>query len=344
MKYHFKIPFFILLTSFILSACHRNAVQKIDIAGRTLPPVKVLYITSVGWFHDYQSQTQLLSNGVNQYLPTQFDVIVGDVERLKNTAFWQGYDVLIYNFCHAANNDKELIKQLIKPVVELGKPVFAMHCSMHSFQYEPKWPEFLGLSTLRHEHQRRFNLHSNAHVLTKGIDTLWDLALDELYINISTNPNAEVLMTAYGIETEKTHVQSWLYQSGKGQIVGTTLGHNESTLKDKNFLRFLANGIAYLTGRDIASKQTLRVTNDISVLTADVNYPTENEKRCVIHNMFSIGGAAVNQCLTSQCGNTEKDSAKEKICHQQCALDNPWPVPETLRENCQSGKLTAPKL
>ena len=60
--------------------------------------LKVLYVTSVGWFHDYQRQTELVTTAIGERIDVDFDVIVGDTARLRDTDFALGYDVLIYNF------------------------------------------------------------------------------------------------------------------------------------------------------------------------------------------------------------------------------------------------------
>ncbi len=318
-----------------------NMVANVAESTKVSQATKILYITSVGWFHDYQQQIATLSGGINQYLNADIDVIVGDVEKLKTTDFSKGYDLLIYNFCHAAQRDEDLVQSLISPVTDKGLPLIALHCAMHSFQFDSKWPEFLGLHTLRHEKQRSMAVEKvGEHVLVQDFPDSWNLASDELYITLSQNENTTPLLHSYGIETKKHHTQAWIYQSGQGQIIGTTLGHNESTLSNNYFQRFFANSIQYLLGQELTTKAEQSVFSTVNILSKNVSYPDKAEKQCVIHNMFAIGGEKVKACVAQKC----TDASTVPECTTQCQQENPWPVPETLREACQNNELTVPNL
>jgi hypothetical protein len=229
---------------------------------------------------------------------------------------------------------------LLTPITEKGLPLIALHCAMHSFQFDLQWSEFLGLHTLRHEKQRDITVEKvGEHALIKAFPDSWDLASDELYITLSKNENTTALLQSYGVETKQNHTQAWLYKSGQGKIIGTTLGHNESTLKNTNFQRFLGNSIQYLLGLELKKAANSPLTTSINLLSKGVIYPEQQEKKCVIHNMFSIGGEKVKSCIASQC----TDSSKLAECTRQCQQDNPWPVPESLRTACQNNELTVPK-
>lgn len=351
--YIFKSTIQLLLFSSLLliSACNDNSnteakALKAAVPAKTTAPAKneqatkILYITSVGWFHDYQQQIKTISSAINQGVNAEIDVIVGDVEYLTTNDFSKGYDLLIYNFCHAAQRDEKLVKSLMSPIVDEGKPLIALHCAMHSFQYSPDWAVFLGLKTLRHEQQRSFSVEKvGSHKLIDGLPETWTLSSDELYITINQDENIVPLLHSYGVETKKLHPQAWLYQSGKGKVVGTTLGHNIETLTDANFQQFLVNSIRFLTDKDESYPVEGNHSLSLNILTEDVSYPDKKEKKCVIHNMFAIGGEKVNACVASQCS----DSSTLAQCTAQCQQDNPWPVPESLREACQNNELSVPK-
>lgn len=349
--YQFKSPLAITLLAMLLfiSACSEQSVNKSKSAEKadmqaepviSQPKSKILYITSVGWFHDYQRQIDIIGSNISKFVDADIDVIVGDVEYLKANDFSKGYDLLIYNFCHAAQRDDELVQSLISPVTEKGVPLIALHCAMHSFQFDNQWAKFLGLHTLRHEKQRSLAIEKmGSHALVNTFPDSWTLTSDELYITISQNEHITPLLQSYGIETKKNHTQAWLFQSGKGQVVGTTLGHNESTLENINFQRFLGNSVQYLLGSKLTEAATLPFASTVNLLSKSVSYPQKAEKQCVIHNMFSIGGEKVKSCIASQC----TDSSKLAECTTQCQQDNPWPVPESLREACQNNELTVPK-
>lgn len=299
-----------------------------------LEPVKVLYVTSVGWFHDYESQTRLMANAVGAHMDARLDVIVGDVERLKQADFARGYDVVVYNFCHAARRDGQLLDNLLRPAMAKGTPVLVVHCAMHSFQHMAAWPAFLGLHTLRHEKQRGLTVTRVAqHPVTAGLPERFELASDELYLNISVAGDSRPLLTAYGVESKQDQVLAWIRPVGSTELIGITLGHDETTLQDANFQRFIANAVLYLSGREAAGDGCDPGCKlELNMLSQPVRYPTPGERRCVINKMFAIGGEKVAQC-TDQCKRDGVTPAEQ--CEPQCQIDHPWPNPESLWPSCQ---------
>jgi uncharacterized protein len=336
MKKISKLIIMLAVTVFILGCSDNKGSLSNEEA--SVAPLKILYVTSAGWFHDYEKQVNIISRAINKSVNADIDVIVGDVNRIKSSGFSEGYDLLFYNFCHAAQRDEDLVESLISPVRDQGIPAIAMHCAMHSFQYTSSWPEFLGLHTLRHEQQRGFLVEkSMPHAVTEELPSSWAIASDELYITLSKNNEIIPLLTAYGIETKSDHHQAWLFSVGEGQLMGTTLGHSEESLNDDNFQSLLGRSVAFLTGRSGSDSSVKPFQTNI--LSENVRYPNRDEKRCVVHNMFSIGGKAVESCVESLCH--DKQEVDLKSCTQQCQQDNPWPVPETLWDDCRNGVLTS---
>lgn len=296
----------------------RAAVAAVPTEGTQSKPLRVLYVTSVGWFHDYQRQTEMITRSVSRHLDASFDVIVGDIPRLMDAEFATGYDVLVYNFCHASRRDPQLVRNLIRPVAEQGIPLLAVHCAMHSFQHVDAWHDFLGLKTLRHEDLRSFTLEPEGrHPTTEGLHFPWVLESDELYINMSVSENSQSLLKAWGVETERDHVQAWLHEVGGTPLLATTLGHSEETLADPQFGEFLARAIAFLagslddTGR-IAGAQACDdgCAPEVRTLTENVRYPGEAERACVLKALF--------------------------------ASSDPWPAPEELWPDCMGVKEVPP--
>ncbi|MEH6581349.1 MAG: ThuA domain-containing protein [Halioglobus sp.] len=305
--------------------------------------IKVLYVTSAGWFHNYQRQAELVTNGIGQRIHADFDVIVGDIERLRETDFAMGYDVLIYNFCHAARRDPQLVDNLIRPVRDQGVPLLAVHCAMHSFQHVSNWYELLGLKTLRHEDMRSFTLNkASEHPVIAALAFPWELANDELYINLAVGDNSEALISAYGVETEKHHLQAWLNEVNGTPVLATTLGHSEETLNDPQFQQFLANAIAFLAGKldrtgqldpSIACGDNCTVR--LRTLTANVVYPSQEERSCVIRTMFETGIPRVENCEKSCIA---EGAATKAVCAEQCQISEPWDTPESLWPACLGAK------
>jgi uncharacterized protein len=303
----FTRPLLFLVLSLLLA---RGAVAEIPEGGPQDNSLRVLYVTSVGWFHDYQRQTELITSSVSRHLNASFDVIVGDIPRLMEPDFATGYDVLVYNFCHASRRDPDLVENLMRPVTEQGIPLLAVHCAMHSFQHVDAWHNFLGLKTLRHEDLRSFTLErGSTHPTTEGLRFPWVLESDELYINMTVSSESQSLIKAWGVETKRDHLQAWLYKVQGTPLLATTLGHSEETLSDPQFGEFIARSIAYLAGKlgedgEISAEVACddACSPRVRTLTENVRYPTDLERACVLKVLF--------------------------------ASSDPWPAPEDLWPAC----------
>lgn len=211
----------------------------------THTPLKILILTSPGVYHNYETQTQALADGVAKRIHTEVDVSLAELERWKNTDFSEGYDVLIYNICMADNQEKALIANLRRQTEELGVPALVIHCAMHSFRGTNLWWPMFGLQTKAHESLRPLTqIQTAPHPILHGIPKQWTVANDELYINLQFEGLA--LLTVTG-QDQKPHVTAWLAYQGATPIFGTTLGHSDETLNDPAFQRLIANAVLFVT-------------------------------------------------------------------------------------------------
>ena len=208
-------------------------------------PLNALILTSPGVYHNYKQQTWVLAHRIAEYANIRFDVSLAEPERWKSTDFSEGYDVLIYNFCMADNQDDELIANLSRQIEQLGVPALVIHCTMHSFRETDLWWPMFGLRTKAHEPLRSLTqIQEVQHPILSGIPSEWTLTNDELYINLEFE--GQPLLSTIG-EDGKSHTTAWLTYQGTTPVFGTTLGHSEETIRNPAFQRLIANALLFVT-------------------------------------------------------------------------------------------------
>ena len=182
-------------------------------------PIKALLVTG-GGYHDYKGQEKILTEGVSKRISVTWGVIHQDAkgtkEALSKKGWSDGYDIVVYNLCHAHEKDASFVESLSK-IHNSGKPAVAIHCAMHSYHWKipgktKHWPAMLGV-----------------------IDKTW--------------PTATVLAKGSIDKGKSSHDCVWVNQYGKGKVFGTTLGHHNETMQAKEYLDMVSNGILWATDR-----------------------------------------------------------------------------------------------
>ena len=84
-------------------------------------PIRALYLTDYdGFWHNYAEQTAELRTGLSQYANVDLTIVgkkqADTLDTLNTENFSNGYDVIVYNFCFAENNDYDMIHNMISPV------------------------------------------------------------------------------------------------------------------------------------------------------------------------------------------------------------------------------------
>jgi trehalose utilization protein len=230
----------ILFVSLSLSVLFSHGIH-----ADTERPLRALLLTSPGVYHNYEQQMWTLAHGIADHANVRFDVSLADSERWKTTDFSAGYDVLIYNICMADNKDGELIENMRRQTEQLGVPALVIHCTMHSFRETELWWPLYGLQTREHESLRPLpQIHEQQHPILQGIPADWEVANDELYINLEFS--GQSLLSSVG-EDGESHTTAWLSREGTTAVFGTTLGHSEETMSDPVYHRLVANALLYVT-------------------------------------------------------------------------------------------------
>jgi len=222
-------------------------------------PIRILQIVGEK-HHDYESQKVIIQQGIGQRVESTWKTYHHKTkeaakEFLDNPEFAKGFDLVIYNMCHARETDEEFIKRLCKVHHDQGIPVIGLHCTMHSYHImipgdplKKEWNKLLGVHS--HGHGRHIPITITKsevdHPVTKDMPKVWQTTEGELYFVKKVLDGTTVLATGVnGDESAGTQPVAWVNQYGKARVFCTTLGHHNSTIKNPIYLDMVANGVKW---------------------------------------------------------------------------------------------------
>lgn len=219
-------------------------------------PIQALLITGGDW-HDYETQKELLIDGINEQVGEEIEWTVvheGDgnpdyhVSILKEENWTDGYDVIVHNTGFGRVTDPNFVAQFVKH--HHGTPAVLIHASIHSYRYaEPAdpWFEFMGYQSMWHEDQRGFKVENIAmnHPIMNGVPEIWMSPSDEIYVVEKIWGEITPLLRAYGEESGEYQTVSWTHEADGTRVFATTLGHNNETFEQKEFIRLVSNGLLW---------------------------------------------------------------------------------------------------
>ena len=226
-------------------------------------PAKALkgLIVTGGCCHDYKNQKNIVGDGLKEKLNFTYDVLFEmKADKMKaalSKPDWhKGYDLILYNFCHAHETDKEFVESVAK-VHSDGKPAIALHCTMHTYHWKIKgekkaWTQFLGVTSPNHGPKSKIKVTpaDTEHPIMKGFPAEWITPNGELYNIKKIHDNTKIL--AMGVRTEKGDKTPtpciWTNTYGKGKVVGITLGHHNETMQHEVFQKLMINSVLWVTG------------------------------------------------------------------------------------------------
>lgn len=230
-------------------------------AAVTKAKLKGLLITG-GCCHDYTRQKQILTEGISQRVSIAWDIVhEGDGnERTHRVSIYQksnwavGYDVIVHNECFGAVDDPVFVERIVKEHTGTGVPAVVLHCSMHSYRAAPtdEWRKLLGVTSRRHEKGGR-NLDVKpvavGHPILHRFPEVWRTPGDELYVIEKQWPGCTPLAHAYGLDTKAEHTVIWTNEYEGVRVFGTTLGHNNETMRSEVFLDVVSRGLLWTLGK-----------------------------------------------------------------------------------------------
>ena len=220
--------------------------------------LRALLITG-GCCHNYKFQSKALIDGVAKEAKVEWKVVneggtgtKAKIDLYSDVDWAKGYDVVVHNECFANTVDESYIRNITKAHMA-GVPAVVVHCAMHTYRASKidDWRQFLGVTSRRHEHQSRYPVKKVdlKHPILKGMPDDWVTPMDELYVIEKMWPKAKALATSKSERNGKEQAVIWTNQYGKARVFGTTYGHSDSTFSDPVFLKMVARGLLWASGR-----------------------------------------------------------------------------------------------
>ena len=166
----------------------------------------------------------------------------------KNPNWTEGYDAIVHNQCFGGVVDVPFIEGIARAHAA-GTPAVIIHCSTHSYRNAKTdaWRKVVGVSSFSHEKHRLLTVRNlaTAHPVMQGFPKAWKTPNGELYKIEKLWPNCQPLATAFGVDTQQDHVCVWTNRHGKGRVFGTTIGHHNTTMREKIYLDLVTRGLLW---------------------------------------------------------------------------------------------------
>ncbi|MBL9080789.1 MAG: ThuA domain-containing protein [Planctomycetales bacterium] len=223
------------------------------VAAEPAKPIRALMVTG-GCCHDYEAQKIILSEGISARANVEWTIVHEGKTRTDRVSIYEkadwakGYDVVLHNECYGAIEDVPYVERIAKPHFD-GVPAVMLHCSAHSYRAAKtdEWRQAVGQTSMSHEKNRDLTIKvvAGEHPIMRGFPDNWLDPADELYKNEKLWPNFVPLAKAYGEDTKRDHFVIWTNTYGKGKVFGTTLGHNNGTMRDPVYLDLVTRGLLW---------------------------------------------------------------------------------------------------
>jgi len=221
-------------------------------------PLRLLLITG-GCCHNYAFQSQAMQQGVSARVDSEWKIVNeggtgtrGQIALYDQPDWAKPFDVVVHNECFADTKDPEYVGKIVA-AHRAGTPAVVVHCAIHTYRAAAvdDWREFLGVTSLHHEHQSRYPVQVIApdHAALRGFTATWTTPMDELYVIKKLWPGAKALATSVSEKTGESQPVVWVNDYHGTRIFGTTYGHSDDTFRDPIFIDLLARGIAWSAGK-----------------------------------------------------------------------------------------------
>ncbi len=237
-----------------------------------------------GCCHDYETQTKLLKNGIEERINAEVTVVFNPskgtdtrFEIYESSDWASGYDVVLHDECSAAVTERPYVDRILEAHRQ-GVPAVNLHCAMHSYRWgefrqpvelgadNASWYEMIGVQSTAHGPQSPIDVSYSVadNPITRGMEN-WTTINEELYNNVRVFGGTEVLASGKQLQQPRKRdlkpnadnqpreehaavVWTNLYGPNKTKIFSTTLGHNNETVGDARYLDLVTRGLLWATG------------------------------------------------------------------------------------------------
>jgi type 1 glutamine amidotransferase len=289
LKYFTSATTAFSLTAFIsLTPCFSSAQE----SPKKSSTLKVLLVAG-GCCHDYQSQTKLLKDGIEQRINAEVTVVLSENKTTKasfeiyQSEDWaKGYDVVIHDECSADVTEQPYVDRILN-AHRKGTPAVNLHCAMHSYRWgdykkplelgadNAKWYEMIGVQSTSHGPKTPIDvIYTNSnHVIINGLKD-WTTVDEELYNNLNVFSGTTALVTGNqvvppnkkelqenpnAVAKKASAVIAWTNEYGpnKTRIFSTSLGHQNDTVADARYMDLVVRGLLWATGNLTAESKPM---------------------------------------------------------------------------------------
>jgi type 1 glutamine amidotransferase len=248
-------PLFALCALLSISIAPQGSAEEKLYSGK---PVRALLITG-GCCHNYAFQAKAMTEGVSKQADVEWKVVNeggtgtrAEISLYDDPNWAKAYDVVVHNECFADTANLEYVQKVVAGH-KGGTPAVVVHCAMHTYRAltADDWREFLGVSSLHHEHQSKYpvKILAKDHPAMKGFPEDWVTPMDELYIIKKLWPGAKALASSVSEKTGEEQPVVWANDYKGTRVFGTTYGHSDATFKDPIFINLLARGVLWAAGK-----------------------------------------------------------------------------------------------
>lgn len=253
-----RAPFHLLATALLITALTPTLPTRAADKHYSGKPLRLLLVTG-GCCHNYAFQSQAMRDGVTTRVDSEWTIVHeggtgtrGQIPLYDNPDWARPFDVVIHNECFADTRDPEYIRKIVA-AHRAGTPAVVVHCAMHTYRAATidDWREFLGVTSVHHEHQSRYPVRLLApdHPALRGFPTNWTTPMDELYVVRKLWPGATALAVSPSEKTGESQPVVWVNDYHGTRVFGTTYGHSDDTFRDPIFIDLLARGVAWSAGK-----------------------------------------------------------------------------------------------
>ena len=229
-------------------------------------PIKVLFITGGGPYHDYYTQLRQLTEGLKDR--------IGDIEftiehnegankrdmffkfdSLQTDEFLKNNDLVLYNSCnlHVAQGKPEYVDRIMQMHAKTQTPAVFVHCPMHLHRTNaPNWYNLTGAESYVHEVVNTpftIELLEPSNPIMVNFPDAWRTPNGELYMPVELKDNATPLARAYGAEPAEFFPIAWTHEYEGVRVFSSTLGHHNVTMGSDINLNLVAAGLLWATGK-----------------------------------------------------------------------------------------------
>ena len=233
-------------------------------------PIKALLVLG-GCCHDYKKQQDLITKGISGKANVSWVIAYDPSDKTNHLNpvyekddWYKGFDVIVHDECSSDVKDLKVVERILKPH-QNGLPAVILHCGMHSYRTDgfPKstpWFDLTGLASTGHGPQAPIEVTytDKESPITKGLEG-WKTINEELYNNSAGKLLETAQALAKGKQTYKLKdgkertdesIVAWTNTyNGKTKVFATTLGHNNETVGDANYLDLVARGLLWSVGK-----------------------------------------------------------------------------------------------